>query len=97
MKAAGCRWVYSFPRLHVVDLGGLADMTEPEAYDPSESVRREIERAKGAKELEELREELDREFEREVRRARERPLPGAVEAHRRVFGRLPEGWPHMEM
>lgn len=40
---------------------------------------------------------LERAHVEAVRKARELPLPAMVAAYRKVYGRLPEGWPHPDM
>lgn len=45
----------------------------------------------------EFAESLERAHEESVRRARDLPLPALVTAYRKVYGRLPEGWPHLDM
>lgn len=68
-----------------------------EDYEPSEAVRRQLEGESHADQLSQLRERLDREFEEDVARARNAPLPATVDAYRDVFGAFPEGWPHPDM
>lgn len=97
LKEEGCDWHYSFPRLYLVefsaedDAGGFLD------YDPSDAFRSNLERAERAEEREALAEALERDHREAIRRARHEPLPATVAAYRDVFGRLPEGWPHLDM
>jgi len=98
LKAAGCRWIYSFPRLHLIDLRGLARTGDDDfGTDPSEAVRRELEDRERREDVEDLSSRLDEAYEAAVRSARHDPLPATVAAHRDVFGVLPEGWPHPDM
>ncbi|MBI4546280.1 MAG: hypothetical protein HY703_13885 [Gemmatimonadetes bacterium] len=97
LKEAGCRWIYSFPRLYLVDFGCRPRFDDWSSYDPSEAVKAELEEAERAKELETLADKLQRWYEDDVRRARHEPLPAIVAAYREVFGGLPEGWPHPDM
>lgn len=97
LQILGCRWIYSFPRIYLVDLGGLAPDEDASSYDPSEAVRHELESAERARRTEELADELERGYREDVRRARHAPLPTIVAAYRDVFGTLPEGWPHPDM
>ncbi len=98
LRAVGCDWVYTFPRLYVVRIG------EPEKnetsfldYDPSKSFENELQAREKEREFEELTRSLDEAHEESVRKARNRPLPVTVAAYREVFGHLPEGWPHPDM
>jgi hypothetical protein len=97
LEATGCRWIYSFPRLYLVDLSDAPADDDAEDYDPSEAVRRELARDKDAEQVRALREQFDRAFEEDLARAQHAPLPATVAAYRDVFGALPEGWPHPEI
>lgn len=97
LHAEGCDWIYAFPRLQLIDLGGRASEDDLSAYDPSEAVRAELEEAERREKIREMEADLERAHEDTVRRARESPLPATVEACRDVFGALPEGWPHRDM
>ena len=91
---AGCDWIYSFPRLHLIDFGPAATGKSAMDYDPGEAIRRELKEKERAEEVAALRAEFDRAYEENVRRAQHEPLPVTVSAYRDVFGRLPQGWPH---
>lgn len=82
LREAGCDWIYSFPRIHLLRLG---DPAPADAGDSDDEAIREFAAS------------LDRAHEDAVRKARHRPLPAVVAAYRRVYGRLPEGWPHTDM
>lgn len=98
LRAAGCDWIFSFPRLHVVDLRGADVHVDDElGYDPGEAVRADLEEAEHRAELDALSRRLDEQHREAVRRAREEPLPATVAAYRDIFGVLPEGWPHADM
>lgn len=97
LREAGCDWEYSFPRLYVHEV--RPDRTEendPVTYDPSDAVRKELERKAREEELRRLREELEEAYREQVRRARDEPLPPLVAGYREAYGRLPEGWPHRD-
>jgi len=95
LQAAGCDWIYSFPRLHLLDMRGPTPWRDDElGYDPSEAVRAELEENERREELEALSAQLEEAYEEALRRARHEPLPPTVAAYRAVFGVLPEGWPH---
>lgn len=98
LQAADCDWIYSFPRLYLIDFRGARRQADDElAYDPSEAVAAELEEAEHRKERDALSRRLDEAHEEAVRHAREKPLPATVAAYRDVFGALPEGWPHPDM
>jgi hypothetical protein len=97
LKEKRCRWIYSFPRLYLLDLRGAQANDDPTAYDPSEAVRAELEEAERAQGVESLAEKLDQAYEEAVRAARDAPLPPTVAAYRDVFGQLPEGWPYPDL
>jgi hypothetical protein len=94
LKQRGCRWIYAFPRLHVVDFGTPEADAAFTDYDPGRSLEAELERSRRQAELDELRRSLDAAYEEALEQARNRPLPAVVAAYREVFGELPEGWPH---
>lgn len=97
LKEASCDWIYTFPRLYLVDLAGPGQDDDMLRHDPSEAVRAELEEADRAEKLEDLAEDLEHAHEEAVRSARHAPLPAIVAAYREVCGALPEGWPHPEM
>jgi hypothetical protein len=97
LKDAGCSWIYSFPRIYLVEFGRSTEVDDPTAYDPSEAVRAELEGPGQAETADSLADQLERGYEEDMRRARRAPLPPAVAAYRDVFGHLPDGWPHPEM
>jgi hypothetical protein len=95
LQEAKCRWIYSFPRLYLVDLSRQQDSDDWSEYDPSEAVRRTLTRAEESERRDELRAELERSYADDVEGARFRRLPTPVD--REVYGVLPEGWPHPEL
>jgi hypothetical protein len=98
LKEAECDWIYSFPRLYLVDFSGLVeDQSEMAEYDPSEAVRADFERSERAEQTAALRAEFDHAYEEDVRSAADKPLPVIVSAYRDVYGKLPQGWPHPDM
>jgi len=84
LTAAGCDWIYAFPRIQVLKLGDPSPVAGPASLAAEPSLR-------------DFADSLDRAHEESVRKARERPLPATVAAYRAVYGRLPEGWPHRDM
>lgn len=98
LRATGCDWVYSFPRLHIIDLSGPAQALDDELdYDPSEAVARELGERERREKLEALSSRLEDAYQDAVRQARHEALPDTVMAYREVFGVLPRGWPHPDM
>jgi hypothetical protein len=89
-----CRWIYAFPRLHLIEPGRAEAETAFTDYDPGRSFEQELERSRRRAEIEELRRSLDEAYEKDLERARHRPLPATVASYRDVFDVLPEGWPH---
>lgn len=94
MRRLELDWRYVHPRLYVMDLGELRDEAEaPEAYDPSETVRRQLERQQREAELAELRASFDEAYRDSVEEARAGPPPATVQSYHRIYGRMPAGWP----
>jgi hypothetical protein len=99
LRAAGCDWRYTFPRLHLVDLRPLGDALKERDessqfdYDPSAAFAQEAERAEKDAEIAETRAQLDDSYCEAVAAAREGPPPLTVAAYRAEYGEWPEGWP----
>jgi hypothetical protein len=93
LSAKRCRWIYSFPRLYLLDVRQrvAGDFT---GYDPSDAFRRQSEEVERTPRIQELAEELERLHEEALNRARPEPLAATVAAYRDVYGALPAGWPH---
>lgn len=98
LRALGCDWEYSFPRIGIVDFSGLredAPPGDPAQYDPGKAMQQEMEREKRQRDTDRLRSELDEAYEKEFEEAKFKPPPPAVRAYRLVYGRLPEGFPQV--
>ena len=98
LKAQGCDWEYSFPRIYLVDYSGLGEdhgrgEAEVSGYDPSAAVAGQLEAADRAEKRARIEEDLDEAHREAIEEARGAPPPGTVKAYRNVFGRLPRGWP----
>ncbi len=94
MRGLGLDWRYVHPRLYLIELGEPADDRDDLiAYDPGESLQRELERERRAAELSDMRASLDRDYRRSVEEARRGAPPAIVRSYRRVYGRFPAGWP----
>ena len=94
LRAKGCRWIYTFPRVYLVDFGGIEAEPHFTEYDPGKSLERELDEASRRAQSDELRRSLDDTHDAAIERARSAPLPATVEAYRDVYGEFPEGWPH---
>lgn len=96
LKAAGCDWLYSFPRLYVIrfDADDSTDMLD---YDPGKAVQAQLERQNRDARHDKMVDELERAHEESLSSARHQPLPVTVAAYRAVYDRLPTGWPHPDM
>ncbi len=96
LRQRGCDWVYSFPRLYLIDMASAKEEAEvdPLAYDPNQSFEQELARQKDKQEAGKLREDLNRAYEEEVEAAKDKPLPTVVFAYWNMYGKLPKGWPH---
>jgi hypothetical protein len=94
MRNVELDWRYVHPRLHVMDLGELRDAPdELDSYDPSEAAARQLERQRREDELAALRASFDEAYRRSVEAARAGPPSAIVQSYRRVYGRMPAGWP----
>ena len=98
MHHIGLSWRYTHPRVYAIDFSSLSDQAEndaPEAlrYDPTESFWRERQLAERQTELAEFRQSLDEAYRASVHAAYDGPQPATVRAHRKVYGRYPNGWP----
>lgn len=92
LKSAGADWRYSFPRIHLMDLGPREpDPSAP--YDPSSAIQKEAEDRTRAEETEKLRRQLAHDVQTAKRKARTGPPPITVQAYQNIFHRFPPGWP----
>lgn len=96
LRERHCDWVYSFPRLYLIDMGQSGEEAEadPLAYDPNQAFEQELARQKDKQEAHALREQLHQAYEDELEAAKDKPLPTTVFAYLKVYGKLPKGWPH---
>lgn len=92
LKALGCDWKYSYPRLGVVRFAAPPeDPTAP--YDPAAAFIKQQEEENKQKEFEEMQQNLRQTYNESVREARTLPPPETVKAYMSVYGRAPDGWP----
>jgi hypothetical protein len=93
LRAAGCDWRYSFPRIYLVSFEHERERADEGSCDPSAAVTVELEAAQREYERAELQERLDAAHNEAVEEAKRRPRPAIVQAYDDVVGRWPEGWP----
>jgi|SRR5688572_25674250 len=98
LKAEGCDWEYSFPRIYLVDYSRILEDhdrggAEGSGYDPSVAVAAQLEAADRDEKRARLEEDLDDAHRQAIEEARGGPPPETVKAYRNVFGCLPRGWP----
>lgn len=87
-------WVYRFPELGLVDLGGLQPDSEAVGrYSPNESLAAERTAQQREAELVRMRAELEEMNTQAREDAVDRVAPATVRAYRQVYGRDPKGWP----
>lgn len=94
LREQGCNWVYSFPRIQVIDLEQKqeSEPKNPESYNPEKAMQEELEREERKKQSDKLRRRLDEAYEEAREKAKFEPPPEIVAAYRQVYGRWPEGW-----
>src|SRR3989441_4025065 len=94
IRALGGDWVYHFPKLGLVDFGGLRPDSELLArYSPSEALAAERKAQKREAEVARLRADLEEINTHARENAMDRLPPVTVRAYRQVYGRDPKGWP----
>ena len=91
----GCDWIYSFPDVYLVsfDRGEDATPNDPAKYDPGKAMKVQMEQEQQKAEVEKLQAKLEEERESAMEKAQFSPPPVVVRAYRKVYGRLPEGFP----
>jgi hypothetical protein len=99
LRGRGFDWVYSFPRIGIVDFRPLRKALDRqgkpdwEGYSPSEALAEEEEEREHNRRIAELQESLDEGYRESVAEALCRPPPTIVQAYREVYGDWPRGWP----
>ena len=94
LKALGGSWIYHFPEIGLMDLGGLrADSESPARYSPSDALAVERKTREREADISHLRAELEEINTHAREDAMDRPPPATVRAYRQVYGRDPRGWP----
>ena len=99
LKDLKCDWIYSFPRMSVVDMKNPTDKSDDskiEDYKPGESVHNDLESSEKDRQTNKLQEDLDKIYQEEYEEAKYKPLIQIVQAYKNIFGVLPEGHPQKE-
>lgn len=99
LKAKNCDWIYSFPRMHLIDPKKLFNPNENKThgnYKPENSAKKELELSEIDKEVQKFRDELDKIYEEEFEEAKYKPLTPIVQAYKNVYAVLPKGHPQKE-
>jgi len=97
LRAVGCDWEYSFPRLHAFRFDQMVKKRDDWAkYDPSSAVGAELEESAKDAEFAELQENLEKGHREAIEEAKKDPPPATVLAYRAIFKRDPSGWPPWE-
>ena len=101
LRAAGCDWHYSFPRLSMVRLDHLKAREKPvkpewENYDPSEAFAAAEAQQEKEQEISRMEDSLEENYRHALEEAKYRPPPETVLAYQEVFGCFPSGWPPWE-
>lgn len=87
-------WEYSFPQMQLISFQKEdQDSDEPEKYDASEALQKELDRNKEKEEMNELREKFDKIHEEEYEKARYIKPSQKVMAFFNVYGHWPKGHP----
>lgn len=88
LRTHGCTWTYAPPALGLVRLAPPETSDHPAHYDPTETVRQELEEQEREDRLRSLEEELAEMNARARKQAVERP-PLPVRVYREVYGHWP--------
>ena len=86
-------WIYRFPQLGVVRFEKPETRLDAVNYDPSEAIGRELKQREEDAECEKMQAKMDEANRASAEAAAEEEPPPIIRAYRRVYGRLPSGWP----
>ena len=86
-------WIYRFPQLGVVRFEQPEAQLDTVNYDPSEAIARELKQREEDAECEKMQAKMDEANRASAEAAAEEEPPPIIRAYRRVYGRLPSGWP----
>lgn len=97
LKAQRLDWEYSFPRMGLINLKKHEKEKDPmENYDPSEAIKKQLEREQQQNEVNKLQQNFDEIYKSEYEDARyKKPLP-EVMAYYNIYHHYPKGHPHAE-
>jgi hypothetical protein len=94
LKALDADWVYHFPQLGLVDLGGLRGEAEsPVRYSPTDALAAERAARERDADGARFRADVDEMNARAREDAMDCAPPPTIRAYRQVYGRDPRGWP----
>ncbi len=93
LKALGTDWIYRFPRIGMVRFEKPDEPDKPEEYSPSEAFAKEVKKREDDAEFARMEAEMEAAYRESAAAAAKAKPPPIVQAYRRVFGRLPSGWP----
>ena len=94
IRTLGGDWVYHFPELGLVDVGGVRPASaSPERCSPSEALASDRKAQARETEVARVRAELEEMSTQAREDAMDRLPPATVRAYRQVYGRDPNGWP----
>jgi hypothetical protein len=100
LKQKKCDWIYSFPRMHLIDFSNSETETmkhvKPEDYDPESAMKSEFEALQNKRAVEKLQKELDDAFAKQFEEAKYETLIPVVQAYKNIYGCLPQGHPQKE-
>ena len=93
LQKLGVDWIYRFPQLGVVRFEQPETQLDAVNYDPSEAIGRELKQREEDAECEEMQAKMDEANRASAEAAAKDEPPPIIRAYRRVYGRLPSGWP----
>ena len=94
LQALGADWIYRFPRLNVFRFERSEEESDnPADYSPSAAFAQEQEQRQEDEAFARMQEDLETANRESAQAAAKAGPPPIVDAYRRVYGRLPSGWP----
>lgn len=94
LKAKNLDWEYSFPRMGLVSFNKEDDDADDiENYNPSEALKKQMEKQQKQDEANKLQQEFDKIYEEEYEKAHFAKPSEEVMAYNHVYGNWPKGHP----
>jgi hypothetical protein len=94
LKNKNLDWEYSFPRMGLIGFDKNKNENENmENYDPSESIKKQLEKQQQQHELNKMQQNLDEIYKEEYEEARYKKPKSEVMAYYRVYNQYPKGHP----